>query len=122
MISIIAFLIVMFGSFNWLSIGFFQYDIVAGIFGFQGNIFSRLIYIVIGICAIYVMFTIIKNKGRITVKKLKKEEQPIVDMMLKKDDETIEKDKKIAKNIKKLDQNDENVTNNQSSHVGNVAN
>ena len=100
MISIFTFIIVIFGSLNWLSIGFFQYDIVAGLFGYQGSIFSRLVYIIIGISAIYLIFVIIKNKGRLTVKKLKKEEQPIVDQMTKKDEATIERDKEIARQIK----------------------
>lgn len=99
MISIICFIIVIFGSMNWLSIGFFQYDLVAGLFGYQGSIFSRIIYIVVGIAAIYLIFVIIKNKGRLTVKKLKKEEQPMVDRITKKDEETIEKDKQIAKQM-----------------------
>lgn len=112
MISIIAFIIVIFGSMNWLSIGFFQYDLVAGLFGYQGSIFSRIVYIVVGICAIYLVFVIIKNKGRLTVKKLKKEEQPIVDQITKKDEETIEKDKKIAESIKILSENKEYIQNN----------
>lgn len=101
MISIFAFIIVIFGSFNWLSIGFFQYDIVAGLFGYQGSIFSRLVYIVVGISAIYLLFAIIKNRGRITVKKLKKEEQPMVDKITKKDEEIIARDEKIAEKVKR---------------------
>ena len=101
MISIFAFIIVMFGSFNWLSIGFFQYDVVAGLFGYQGSIFSRLVYIVVGISAIYLLFAIIKNRGRITVKKLKKEEQPMVDKITKKDEEIIARDEKIAEKVKR---------------------
>lgn len=99
MISIFAFIIVMFGSLNWLSIGFFQYDIVAGLFGYQGSIFSRIVYIIIGICAIYLIFVIIKNKGRLTVKKLKKEEQPMVDKITKKDEKIIKEDEQIAREI-----------------------
>ena len=95
MISIIAFIVVIFGSLNWLSIGFFQYDLVAGLFGFQGSIFSRMVYIVIGICAIYLVYVVIKNKGKITVKKLKKQEQVMVDKMTKKDEEKIENDKDV---------------------------
>lgn len=75
MISIIAFIVVIFGSINWLAIGFFQYDLVAGLFGYQGSIFSRIVYIIIGICAIYLVYSVIKNKGRISVKKLVKKEK-----------------------------------------------
>ena len=121
MISIIAFIIVIFGSMNWFSIGFFQYDMVAGLFGFQGSIFSRMVYIIIGISAIYLIFVIIKNKGRLTVKKLKKEEQPMIDIITKKDAETIENDRKIAKNmqknVKNNEKNNENINNNKSSHI-----
>lgn len=99
MISILAFIIVMFGSLNWLCIGFFQYDIVAGLFGFQGSIFSRIVYIIVGICAIYLIFVIIKNKGRLTVKKLKKLEQPMVDKMTKKSPEQIAEDQQLADQV-----------------------
>ncbi len=99
MISIIAFIVVMFGSLNWLSIGFFQYDIVAGLFGYQGSIFSRIIYIIVGICAIYLIYVIIKNKGRLTVKKIKIEEKPMVDKITKKDEETIKRDEKIKQEM-----------------------
>lgn len=99
MLSILAFVLVMFGSLNWLCIGFFQYDIVAGLFGYQGSIFSRIIYIVVGICAIYLIFVIIKNKGRLTVKKLKKQEQPIVDKMTDAPPQKLERDQQIANQI-----------------------
>lgn len=74
---------------------------MAGLFGYQGSIFSRLVYIVVGIAAIYLIFVIIKNKGRLTVKKLKKEEQPIVDKMTDENEKIVEKDEKIAKNMLK---------------------
>lgn len=75
MLSIISYIIVMFGCVNWLSIGFFQYDIVAGLFGYQGSIFSRIVYIIVGICAIYLTYSVIKHKGKISVKRLVKEEK-----------------------------------------------
>ena len=99
MISIVSFIILLFGGLNWLCIGFFQYDIVAGLFGFQASIFSRLIYIVVGISALYLIFSVIKNKGRITPNKLKKEEQPIIDKITNKDIETIKTDEKIAQDV-----------------------
>ena len=75
MFSIIAFIVVILGSLNWLSIGFFQYDLVAGLFGYQGSIFSRIVYIVVGIAAIFLTVSIIRHKGRISAKKLVKEEK-----------------------------------------------
>ena len=114
MISIICFIVVIFGSMNWLSIGFFQYDIVAGLFGYQGSIFSRIVYIIVGIAAIYLIYVIIKNKGRLTVNKLKKQEQVMVDQITKKDDDIIEKDKQVAENMQtseKIMNNNKNSTN-----------
>lgn len=77
MISIITFIICMIGCLNWLSIGFFQYDIVAGFFGYQGSIFSRLVYIIVGLSACYLIFSVIKNKGRLNPQKIIHEERPM---------------------------------------------
>ena len=77
MISIISFIIAMFGCINWLCIGFFQYDIVAGFFGYQGSIFSRAVYIFVGIAACVVIFSVIKNKGRLNPQKLIHDERPL---------------------------------------------
>ena len=35
MITFVSFIIVLFGSVNWLSIGMLQYDIIAGFFGLR---------------------------------------------------------------------------------------
>lgn len=77
MISILSFIIVIFGCLNWLSIGLFQYDIVAGLFGYQGSIFSRMVYIIVGVAACWLLFSVIKNKGSLNAKKLKHDERPI---------------------------------------------
>ena len=53
------------GGLNWLSIGLLQYDFIAGFFGTQASIFSRLLYIGIGVCTIYIIFEIIRNKGKL---------------------------------------------------------
>jgi len=48
-----------------------QYDFVAGIFGTQANVFSRLIYAIIGIASVYTLFVALINKGKIFSKKQK---------------------------------------------------
>ena len=63
MLTIIAFLLTILGSINWLLIGLLQYDFVAGIFGFQASVFSRIIYIIIGASSVFLIIKIIKNKG-----------------------------------------------------------
>ncbi len=67
MLTIIGFLLMMIGSVNWLLIGLLQYDFVAGIFGYQGSIFSRIIYIIIGLGAALFLFKVIKGKGTVAI-------------------------------------------------------
>ena len=80
MITFIAFILTILGCVNWLLIGLLQYDFVAGLFGFQGSLFSRLIYILIGVGAFYFVIRIIANKGTVKVyekrKKKEKESSP----------------------------------------------
>ncbi len=83
MLIFISFLLVMAGCVNWLLIGLLQYDFVAGIFGYQASIFSRLIYIIIGAGALFFLFKAIIQKGKIEVfnfkKKNKKPKQEMVE-------------------------------------------
>ncbi len=73
MVSIITFIIMAIGSLNWLCIGVLQYDFIAGLFGSQANVFSRIIYAIIGISAFFVCFALIKGKGKLKLdKKIKK--------------------------------------------------
>ena len=63
MLTFIAFVLTLAGCINWLLIGVLQYDFIAGLFGFQGSIFSRIIYIFFGIGAVYLTLRVIINKG-----------------------------------------------------------
>lgn len=65
--AIISFILVIVGAINWLSIGFFQYDVVAGIFGTQANIFSRLVYILVGLAAIWLTYCVIRYNAKLTL-------------------------------------------------------
>ena len=83
MFTFISFVLTIAGCLNWLMIGILQYDFIAGIFGFQASIFSRLIYVVFGFGGIYLLIRAIVNKGTFKVferkkKKKQEEEQPKV--------------------------------------------
>lgn len=78
MLVFFCFLITIIGSLNWLCIGFFQYDFVAGLFGTQSSIFSRLIYIVIGISSVFLTYAVIRYKGRLTIKKNKNQNEVLL--------------------------------------------
>ena len=75
--TIISYLILIIGGMNWLSIGLLQYDFIAGFFGTQASIFSRLLYITIGVATAYILFDTLKNKGKVVLfrKKDKKSKQ-----------------------------------------------
>lgn len=45
----IALVLVIIGAINWGLIGFFQFDLVAAIFGGQSSLLSRLVYGLVGI-------------------------------------------------------------------------
>jgi uncharacterized membrane protein YuzA (DUF378 family) len=39
---------------NWLLVGIFSFDVVAAIFGTM-SVVARIIYVVVGLCAIYLL-------------------------------------------------------------------
>lgn len=75
MIALISFILVLVGCANWLTIGILQFDFVAGLFGSQANIFSRIVYVIVGVASIIVTINLIKNKGKLTfnLKKINKQ-------------------------------------------------
>ena len=72
--NLITFIILLVGGVNWLSIGIFQFDIVAGLFGSQASVLSRIIYIIVGLCAIYLIFAALSKKGKLEL--CEKSDQP----------------------------------------------
>ena len=46
-------LLVIIGAINWGLIGFFQFDLVAAIFGGQSAMLSRIIYGLVGLAGLY---------------------------------------------------------------------
>ena len=72
MYRIIAFILTSLGGLNWLMIGALQYDFVAGIFGTQANVFSRIIYVIIGVSAMYLLTVTLFSKGRLKLFNYKK--------------------------------------------------
>jgi len=48
---VLALLIV--GGLNWLSVGLFAFDLVATLFVEQTSLLAKIIYILVGLCALY---------------------------------------------------------------------
>ena len=65
MLALISFILVIIGAINWFCIGLLQFDFVAGLFGSQSSIFSRVIYIAVGVGALMLLYNLIENKGQI---------------------------------------------------------
>lgn len=78
MLAFICFFITIVGNLNWLCIGFFQYDFIAGFFGTQSSIFSRLFYIIFGVASVFLTYAVIRYKGRLTIKKNKNQDQVLM--------------------------------------------
>ena len=55
----ISFILVIIGALNWLLVGVFSFDLVATIFGTM-SIISRIIYILVGLGAIYLILNMKK--------------------------------------------------------------
>ena len=53
MLDRLALILIIIGAINWGSVGLFQFDIVAWIFGGSAAIISRIIYILIALSGIW---------------------------------------------------------------------
>ena len=53
MLDKIALSVMIIGGLNWGLIGIFQFDLVAFIFGGQTSILSRIVYVVVAVCALW---------------------------------------------------------------------
>lgn len=52
----IALVLVIVGGLNWGLVGAFEFNLVDTIFG-EGSTLSRLVYVVVGLSAVYLIFT-----------------------------------------------------------------
>jgi len=59
----IALILVIVGGLNWFLVGLFSFDLVAAIFGAM-TIISRIVYILVGISAVYMIFFALKLKKK----------------------------------------------------------
>lgn len=66
-LNLIASIILAIGGLNWLSVGVFQFDVVASVFGGAGAIISRIIYILVGVSTLFLIYSAIAERGRINL-------------------------------------------------------
>ncbi len=61
MLNKLSLILLIIGGINWGSIGIFQFDLVAWICGGQSSILSRIIYTLVGLCAIWCISLLIRD-------------------------------------------------------------
>lgn len=61
MLNKIALTLLIIGGINWGSIGIFQFDLVAWICGGQSSILSRIIYTLVGLCAVWCISLLVRD-------------------------------------------------------------
>ena len=49
----IALILLIVGGLNWLLVGLFEFDLVATIFGEQEELLSKIVYVLVGLSALY---------------------------------------------------------------------
>ncbi|WP_108460501.1 DUF378 domain-containing protein [Devosia naphthalenivorans] len=52
-LNLVTLLLIIIGGINWLLVGAFQFDLVAAIFGGQDAALARIVYVLVGLSAIY---------------------------------------------------------------------
>jgi uncharacterized protein len=55
-VNVITLALIIVGAVNWGSVGLFETDLVASLFGGQSAPLARLVYTIVGICGIYQVF------------------------------------------------------------------
>lgn len=64
MIDKIALLLTIIGGINWGLVGIFEFDAVAWIFGGQGSIFSRILYTLVALGAVWCISLLFRAEPR----------------------------------------------------------
>ena len=57
-----ALAVVIIGAINWLLVCVFGFDLVAFVFGGQGALISRIVYTLVGICGLWSIGILFKEK------------------------------------------------------------
>lgn len=64
----LALILTIVGALNWGSIGIFKFDLVAWLCGGQASTISRIIYTLVGLCGIWCISLLFREKDEIESK------------------------------------------------------
>jgi len=60
-LNIVTLLLIIVGGLNWLLVGLFEFDLVAAIFGGQEAALSRIVYILVGLSALWQLMPFVRS-------------------------------------------------------------
>ena len=63
MITVIAIILTIIGSLNWLLVGAFGFNLVSFIFG--SSVFTGIIYVLVGLAGIWMLYYLIRTRFRV---------------------------------------------------------
>lgn len=66
MLDRIALLLTIIGALNWGTIGLFQFDMVAFLFGGQDNIIARIVYSLVALGGVWCISLLFRDREEIT--------------------------------------------------------
>ncbi|WJH35308.1 DUF378 domain-containing protein [Paenibacillus aurantius] len=52
-LNVLSLILLIIGGLNWLLVGLFQWDLVGGLTGGMDSVLARIVYIIVGLAAIY---------------------------------------------------------------------
>ncbi len=61
----IALVIAIIGAVNWGSVGLFGYDLVAGLFGGQGALLSRIVYTLVALAGLWLVSLLFRTRENV---------------------------------------------------------
>jgi uncharacterized membrane protein YuzA (DUF378 family) len=59
-INILTLLLIIVGGINWGLVGLFQFDLVAAIFGGEDAALARIVYILVGVSALWQLYPLVR--------------------------------------------------------------
>ena len=62
----IALTLAIIGGLNWGSIGLFQFDLVAALFGGSGSLISRIVYSLVGLAALWCITLLFRGNEEVS--------------------------------------------------------
>lgn len=63
-INIITLFLVIIGGLNWGLVGLFEFDLVAALFGGQDSAPARIVYVLVGISAVWQLIPLMRSFSR----------------------------------------------------------